>query len=357
MRRWLACRLLLCIVAATAAEGEMPARYEIKQGEFPPENSAHRISGELIGVDHINRTGTLRPDRTNDQRTDDYDRPMPFTMLPYGTLSYHGAPAELRDIPIGTHLHGEFYFDPKAGKDNKGAYTQAFRLQDDFSLHTQQQRTWRIDAVQIDKGTLTVTGQSGAENKPDEKPLTFKVSPATRVWKGKGFGRLEDLAVGQSVLLNITVATLKGPGRCTDVWLDAESRQLAVTRQTEVHREFMKTRGLPGWVESVDDAQNLVTVTLFSCFDPALKAPFKKDAHVHPAVAEESLRSYDQINDALSSAIVEVKAAPIVPGSSGLQIVFKPQIMLEGYRPRRIVRMIADVWRLDDLPYEERLYK
>jgi hypothetical protein len=83
----------------------------------------------------------------------------------------------------------------------------------------------------------------------------------------------------------------------------------------------------------------------------------KKDAHVHPAVAEESLRSYDQINDALSSVIREVRATPVVPGSSGVQIVFEPQIMLEGYRPGRILRLIAGEWHLDDLPYEERLYK
>ena len=30
-------------------------------------------------------------------------------MLPYGSIYYHGAPAALQDIPLGTHLHGLFY--------------------------------------------------------------------------------------------------------------------------------------------------------------------------------------------------------------------------------------------------------
>ena len=35
-----------------------------------------------------------------------------FAMLPYGMIRYRGAPAELRDIPIGTVLYGRFYLPP-----------------------------------------------------------------------------------------------------------------------------------------------------------------------------------------------------------------------------------------------------
>src|SRR5947209_8745664 len=74
--------------------------FQLKPHEFPPENSSHYIAGELISLDHVNRTGTLRPDRTDAIRRGDWDKPMPFTLLPYASLAYHGAPAELRDIPI-----------------------------------------------------------------------------------------------------------------------------------------------------------------------------------------------------------------------------------------------------------------
>ena len=82
--------------------------FQLQPEQFPPEGTAHYFAGELIQMDHVNRTGQLRPDRRDDQRTDDYDRAALFTLLPYGRLRYHDAPAELRDIPIGTHLHGQF---------------------------------------------------------------------------------------------------------------------------------------------------------------------------------------------------------------------------------------------------------
>ena len=34
----------------------------------------------------------------------------PFAMLPYGMIRYHGAPAELRDVPIGTVLHARGFY-------------------------------------------------------------------------------------------------------------------------------------------------------------------------------------------------------------------------------------------------------
>ena len=353
--RWAACvaGIVGPVMVALAAA---PPPYALQPGEFPPEGSAHYLAGEMIQMDHVNRTGQLRPDRRDDQRTDDYDRPVLFTMLPYGTLRYHGAPAELRDIPIGTHLHGQFYFDPKAGKDGKGAYTRVFLLGDDFSFQQRQQRNWRIDALQLDKGTITVMGVSSPDSKTDAKPTIFKVNPATRIWKEHCIGALTDLAVGQSVLLNITVATLKGPGRCTDIWLDEESRQLAAQQQNELHRAYEKAHGLPGWIDSVDNEKRLVTVTLFGGFDAALADDFKVKGRIAALVAEDSLRSYDQVNDRMYCELVEIKTVPVLPGSSGRQLVLKPEELLEGFRPHRILRLLPDKWPLDDIPWEEMLW-
>ena len=350
--------LLLCLAAPLlAAESEKkPATYQIQPGQFPPEGSAHYIAGELIQMDHVNRTGQLRPDRRDDQRTDDYDRAMLFTLLPYGTLRYHSAPAELRDIPIGTHLHGQFYFDAKKGIPVKGGFAQGFLLEDDFSFQQRQKRVWRLDALQLDKGIITVTGLSLADNKPDAKPTVFKVNPAPRVWNGRGFGALTNLAVGQSLLLNITVATLKGPGRCTDIWIDDESRQLAATQQNEVHRAYAKAHGLPGWIDAVDNEKSHVTITLFGGFDPSLTNDFKLKSRIAALVAEDSLRAYDQINDRMYCDLLEMRSVPVAPGSSGVQLVIKPENLLEGFRPRRIVRLLPERWGLDDLPWEEMLW-
>lgn len=348
---------ILAAAFACAADAEKkPEPHLIQPGQFPPEGSTHYLAGEMIQMDHVNRTGQLRPDRRDDQRTDDYDRAHLFTMLPYGTLRYHGAPAELRDIPIGTHLHGEFHWDPKAGKGGKGAFSRAFRLEDDFSYQQRRQRAWRVDAVDLNKHTLTVTGLSLTDQKPDEKSVVFKLNPATRIWKGRGFGTPADLAQGQSVLLNITVATLKGPGRCTDIWLDDESRALAAAQQLEVHRAYEKAHGLPGWIDSVDNENRIVTLTLFAGRDAALYREIKLKSRAPALVAEDSLRCYDQINDRMPSEVLEIRNVAAGPGNSGVQLVIKPEELIEGFRPKRIVRILADSWPLDDLPWEEMLW-
>src|SRR5215217_7747372 len=108
--------------------------FKLAPGEFPPEGTSHAIAGELIALDHVNRAGTLRPDRTDAQRRGDWDLPLDFTMLPYGSIRYVGAPATLKDIPIGTHLHGQFYASELPASKEKRAddakYNRALRLED-----------------------------------------------------------------------------------------------------------------------------------------------------------------------------------------------------------------------------------
>src|SRR5215218_8468203 len=128
--------------------------FQLKPAEFPPANSAHHIGGELIELDHLNRTASIRRDRDDTQRPDTRDHAIPFTMLPYGSISYHGAPAELRDLPIGTHLHGQFYIEAKAAKDksdDRAKFDRCLKLEDDFSYCTRLKRAWRVDAVALDK--------------------------------------------------------------------------------------------------------------------------------------------------------------------------------------------------------------
>jgi hypothetical protein len=341
--------------------------FQLKPGEFPPEGSAHYIAGELIALDHVNRTGVLRPDRTDAQRRGDWDLPLEFVLLPYGSINYHGAPAELRDIPIGTHLHGQFYADeqkpkdPKAPKDKRvaleAAFSRVLKLEDDFTFFKRQQRAWRVDGVQLDLGTLTVTPVGPGLPQTPVKPTNFQVGPYTRVWKGKSVGTLADVAVGQSVLANLTVCTLKSPGRCTNIWLDAESQEVATAHQLEVHRQFQREHGLAGMIDAVDNQQGIVTVTLFAGFDLKLMEDFIANDTVTACVTEENLRTWDQINDRKAGPLLEVIKAPAGPGNSGVRLRFKPALLLEGFRPKRIIRVFPSKWKVDDLPREERMYR
>lgn len=357
--------VVLLFLGATAAAADPPP-FLLKPGEFPPAGTAKAVSGELVALDHVNRSGMLRPDRDDTQRRGEWDIARPFVMLPYGSFSYHGAPAELRDIPIGTHLHGEFYADDpppdppgkkKAAKDGPPPkYTRAIRLEDDFSFSTRQGRAWRVDAIDPDAGTLTLTGVD-RDGKADPKPTAFKVTPATRVWQGRGFGTLADIAAGQVVQVNLTVCTLKGPGRVTDVWLDAESRAAATARQREVHRLHQRERGLAGWVVAVDNKQGTVEVALFDGVDAKLFDGLVPNEPVAAAVAEDSLRTWDQINDIKRGPVLAVDVRKDHnPGDSGVRVRFKPSNLLEGYRPGRVVRLFPG-GKVDDIPREERLYQ
>ena len=144
---------LLSSVILLAEEGEA---YHPKQGEFPSLNEAKFHRGELVFVDHINRRGSLRI------FTDGYFRERRlhhFAMLPYGMIYYHGAPADLRDIPLGTILYGQFFLapDPKfssvpnsSGKDPAlPAENHALLLEDDISFCLREGKSWKLKEVDL----------------------------------------------------------------------------------------------------------------------------------------------------------------------------------------------------------------
>ena len=357
--------------------------FQIVDGKFPPENSGHAISGELIQVDHLERRFYLRVDRNDSQERGVFDLPLDGAMLPYGSIHYHGAPAALQDIPLGTHLHGLFYLKSPDDKSPpppsayrrftpEAAFKRCLRLEDDFSHCVRQAQTWKIDAVHLEEKKLTATLQhAGAAV---GKPKLFDLLSSTRVMTGDRFGNLELLQPGQEVQFNITWATLYGPGRIIDIWLDDTSRQLATARQRERHRNHIRERGLPGWVDAVDDEAQIVTITFFGGVDPALFAELRginpepfgwplskpEDNPNAPkgtiAVARESLMTYDPVNDRKGGNILCIEKVPLAPGSSGVQIKVKCDMLLEGYRPRHIVRFYPATWKVNALPREEQFF-
>ena len=374
-----------------------PEWYQLAEGQFPPEGSAHAVSGELIKVDHLERRFQIRVDRNDSQDRGVWDLPVDAGMLPYGSIWFHGAPAALQDIPLGTHLHGLFYLvDPNdktpppdtafRRKTPEFDFRRCFRIEDDFTHHTRQKQLWKIDSVDLTTMKLTASLQSGAGSdgvvekgsagvpknvtiSARHSPKTFDLLASTRIFEGNAFADLKALQPGQSVLFNLTWATLYGPGRITDVWLDEPARNLASAQQLERHRIHIRQRGLPGWVTAVEDEPQFVTITFFGNVDPKLFDELTiKDPNAKPpadgspppaeprgglAVARDSLMTYDPVNDRKTGGILDVKKIPVEPGSSGVQIKLKMDMMLEGYRPKRIVRFYPPTWKVNALPREE----
>ena len=333
-------------------------------------------------VDHLERHFQIRVDRNDSQDRGIWDLPLDAVMLPYGAIYYHGAPAALPDIPLGTHLHGLFY---RQNPDDKTPLP-ARPLQPPHArvgfppLLPHRRRLHvplRAEAALEDRHR----GPAGEEAhrhaagrwQAGRRPKTFDLLTSTRVMKGSGFADLKSLEKGQAVLFNLTWVTLYGPGRITDVWLDEPSRQLAAAQQLERHRNHIRERGLPGWVTAVDDEPQIVTITFFGGSRPgavrrtiadrrsATSRPAKEGEDITAprgtiAVARDSLMTYDPVNDRKGGTLSASSKIPVEPGSAGVQISVKCDMMLEGFRPSRIVRFYPSSWKVMALPREEQFF-
>lgn len=357
--------------------------YQLVDGKFPPANSAHAISGELIQCDHPERRFRIRVDRDDTQQVSHFDLPLDSAMLPYGSISYHGGPAALQDIPLGTHLHGLFYLKdpgdtsppPRGPHDRSTAdweFKRCLQLEDDFSYHTRQKQAWRVEAVNLAGKKLTATLL--AEGAPAGKPKVFDLTDGTRVYLEKVIGTLESIVAGQTVQINLTWATLQGPGRVLEIWLDEASRTLATELQLKRHRDHVRDRGLPGWIDAVDDEAQIVTITFFDSVDPGLfeeLTGIEEEPHGWPfsaregdpkapkggiAVARECLMTYEPMHDRKGGNILAIDKVPAEIGSSGVQIKVKCCMMLEGFRPGHVVRFYPATWPVNTLPKEEQFF-
>ena len=357
--------------------------FQLVEGQFPPEGSAHAVSGEIIQLNHLERRFQIRVDRNDSQDRGVWDLPLDVMMLPYGSIWYQGAPAALQDIPLGTHLHGLFYLsDPNDNtplpdtannrKTPEWEFRRCFRIEDDFTFYARQKQLWKIDSIDLDAKKLTATLQDNGQ--PSGQPKLFDLLTSTRVFMGTTIADLKAIQPGELMLFNLTWATLYGPGRITDMWLDEPARALVTANQLERHRNHIRERGLPGWVSAVDDDAQIVTMTFFGGVDsklldeltltnsdkigwPLSKEPENQFAPKGTiAVARESLMTYDPVNDRKGGNILDIKKIPIEPGSSGVQIRVKCDMMLEGYRPRRIVRFYPATWKVTALPKEEQFH-
>lgn len=403
---------LLCLLTLTAsAAGEEPstknkepgteAPFRPEAGKFPPLEKAHSYHGELVFVDHANRRGSIRVKGSGMFFRND---PHPFAMLPYGLVRYQGAPADLRDIPLGTVMHVRAFLppDPKTSSvpvlpvDNKSmdanhnrgtgiapAENHVLLLEDEPSHCQREGLVWKLKEVDVknQEGMIiaTLEPKQGGDSKASEEKMTFDA--ATRVWRGReclGIGELiaegawpaegKKTLGGQQVLLGITwKPTPDGiftRFHISDIWLDDTATQNAARRQTEVHKTFIRSRWMPAWIDAVEYGKfgrATVTATLFGGMDPSLYADFKKEVSVLVNAVENNLKhthgAYGPAHMASKGSIAEVTKASGEPplGSSGIQIRFETDLIIEGIRPGRVVRIRPADWPAVQVPREEYL--
>lgn len=352
--------------------------------EFPDPAGAKEFSGEITLVEHVNRKGILRLDRDGTINKYFWDLPHNFQMLPYGAIYLKGAPAELKDIPIGTHLHGKFYLGPEgpfevkppvsnyfAGKMGRpdlrsieSQYSRVLLLEDDFTHYQKQGVAWKIQTIKEDQSEILVEKVSLSKDTAKFEPATMvlRVDRGTRIWKNKSIGSPKDLAAGQIVQINMGWVTLLGSfkqdGLCREIWVDEISRQAATESQRGIHIEHQKRRGIPATVIKTEHdpgrgAKGWATVQLHDSVDPELLEEMSKRQSIFTKCVEPSLRMYSVNTTGYGGIESITKLQNPKPGSSGIQLRISFNEMQEGHRKGRTIRVGSQSWVRPKIPREE----
>ena len=361
--------------AATADEKTDALRDHVpKPGVFPPEGVGIHLDGDLVVSDPINRRGALRKGRHSPRHY--------FAMLPYGMVWYHGAPADVRDIPPETHMHGRFLLPMKGEEETippvseierkrnpLSGHNHVILLEDDVSFYSRQGRSWKVLGTEQGGGPAPRLKLSVEPVGPDieggiNKPVLLDIDASTRVWKDSKMVGIDQLAPGQQVQVNLTWGPFDSLAT-TDIWLDGASLAAFKEVQRQRHLRLIRSRFLPGWVDAVknnDTGGGEVTVTFFGSMDPSLYTDIRdmKGGKRKPRIcnAETTLRTWGYHQEYASPGNIlewkETKNPP--PGSSGFQIRLKVSQMLDGFRPGRVVR-VKGPWTYVLIPHDECIMK
>lgn len=359
---------LLLFAVGVSSRAEEVAEFIPQPDEFAPLAKARYLAGELVYIDPVNRRGAIR------MHDNYWSGPVHyFALLPYATVRYNGAYAELRDLPLGTVVHGYFFVPPTGEEDTIPPlaeehkrfaipHNHAMSLEDDFSFYQRQGQSWKVVSIDVDNEKINVEPVGQKTKDGINTPYTFDIDTRTRIWKDRRLSDLADIETGITVQLNLTWAANWGEKefRIGDIWLDEVSHKFATQMQRRRHLRYERQRWAPGWIDDVqpfDFGGGIVTLTLFEV-DRELIEDLRRDKEerIAVAVSEKTRRTWVHRSDRKFAKLVdwkEIKDPPL--GSSGVQLKLKFLELLSGYKPGRCVRVKAENWKWVSVPPEERI--
>jgi len=366
--------------AADADSKALSSKFSTQSGKY--------ISGELVYIDAINRRGGIR--LAGDQGRYSSAPPHWFALLPYAPVWHNGARAELRDIPLGTHVHGYFVPPPPGQEatipplpDDKQQFAiaenHALLLEDDFSFYQRRGQAWKVTSIDLAKEKihlepLAMTAPVSAVLPPGSgnagqlvkdginKPYTFDIDARTEAWSGRQLVEASAIQPGMTVQFNLAWAQGWGQQefRVGRIWLDDASRAFATERQRQRHVQYERERWTAGWIDHIehfDYGGGIVTLTLFEV-DQEILDDLRQDREerIAVAVSHTTRRTWFHRSDRKFAKLVEWKKLDAPPlGSSAVQLKLKFVELLAGYSPGAIVRVKAERWKFVSMPPEERL--
>ena len=211
--------------------------YTLKPGVLPPPFADHLVFGELVKADAATGVGQFRTDRTGEI--------VDFKLLPEGSVKHLNAAATLADLPVGTRCRFHLF------QDDKGHFTQASLITDEFSHQASNATTWRVLSLSLDQGKVQVASQlplvkdynGDMQRPPDFAWSILNISKDTHVWKGDKQVALSDLAVGDVILANFTGELPGAPSRCTEIWIGEETHKAVTEQRTKKPVASAKPKG------------------------------------------------------------------------------------------------------------------
>lgn len=392
---------VLCGTTARAAQGgggakpgENAETVRPESGRFLPLERAHAYRGELVFVDHVNRRGSLRV--TGGSEVFFQHLPQPFALLPYGIVRYHNAPTDLRNIPLGTLLHASGFLptDPdnspvpvvQKPTVEQPAENHLLLLEDEPSHCIRVGKVWKLREVDVQKALtkIVATLEPKGGGDPSATGQILTLDAGTRIWRGRECLAIRDLVAegiwpaegkrtlgGQSVLLGLSWLPagtwenrVENQFHVTDLWMDDAAMQRASEQQAGLHKSLIRTRLMPAFVDAVEYGRfgrAIVTVTLFGGMDESLYADFKTGEPGVIVAAENTLKPWSSIVSSShigsKGTFVDVTRMNGIPpfGCSGIQVRMETDLVIEGIRPGRVIRIRPERWPHVSAPREEYL--
>ncbi len=390
---------VFCLAAGFFALGLCAARgedqpFRPEAGKFAPIEKAQSYRGELVFVDHVNRRGSIRV--IGGSEVFFQHHPQPVALLPYGVVRYRNAPADLRNIPLGTLVHVRGFLPPDPNNSavpvvqkpavDQPAENHLILLEDEPSFCLREGKIWKLKEVDVQSRLSRIVATLEPKNGGDSTAVeqTMTLDQGTRIWRGRECLTIEDLMAegvwpsegkkalgGQQVHLGLSWLPagtwenrVENQFHLTDLWLDETAMQRSTSHQTGLHKSLIRTRLMPARVDAVEYGkfgQATVTATLFGGMDESLYADFKPGEKGVIAAAENTLKPWSSIvsssHIASKGTILDVtKTDPNPPfGSSGIQVRLETDLVIEGIRPGRVVRIRPERWPHVSAPREEYL--
>ncbi len=338
--------------------------------EFPPSGSETRFWACLVSVDPINRRGVLR--------WEDRDRLLNFELLPYAPLFYRGAPASLGDIPPGTMVEVWGLGDTRTDLPRN-----VLRMSDAASVQAFDQIAFEVQSVNTRRRTFRAvpkpdgresplpyvpefTTEGDLHSKWDEDVVTFTFNDQTAWYLGDRIVSQEALEPGQLIRVNFIRKFYEGPPvitRCTEVWLDHPSQDLAATNQHRAFTAYLRDRGFPLRVDRVDDQNKRLSVTLLETGLNSVFEEWSVGTNHDFSASTTSLRMWEPSGgQATPDRMREVRLLEMTPseigyGRGGITMEFSVPKLYEAYRPGTIIKLYPNNHPVPILPIEERMPK